>query len=225
MKNLTRVFGIACGALLLVGSARADILYSNGPINGTITAWTINSASTAYQVADSFTLAADSTVTQADLGLWYLTGDTPFSVDWEIVGDPTNQAGTLIASGIGSALSNKDDGPAGITGYELWTSSFAIPSVDLTAGTYWLLLQNAMGTPATGGSPVPEGWWDENDGPSQAWESALGYLTSANNNCTVGPNCSETFDIVGTANAPEPGTFVLGGAGLLLAGILRRRRA
>ena len=64
------------------GSADAgSILYDNGPINGTIDAWTINSG---YSVANSFTLSNSASISGVNFGDWVYPGDTPTQVEYLI---------------------------------------------------------------------------------------------------------------------------------------------
>ena len=77
-------FILAALALLLIGGrqAKADpVLYDNGPINGTVTARTINFS---WSVSDSFTLSSASTLTGVQIGLWVAAGGVPSSVAWSI---------------------------------------------------------------------------------------------------------------------------------------------
>ncbi len=180
--------------------ASATVLYTNGPINGAINAWTINNG---YEVEDLFTLATAATLTGVIFGGWTLPGDVITSVDWGIAAAPSSFA---------------DDGTAAVTtgpyfgqsyGFDLYTYSFSIPPTTLAAGAYYLTLQNAV---ATNGDPA---YWDENDGPSTALEYNAG---------SVGSIGSELFSEISAA-VPEPSTWamvLLGFAGLGLAG---RRRA
>src|ERR1017187_656925 len=62
---------VLCLALAVI-PASAQTLYSNGPINGTTDAWTINFG---YIVSDSFALGTASTVTGFDFGVWEFPGD------------------------------------------------------------------------------------------------------------------------------------------------------
>jgi hypothetical protein len=58
-----------CGVVLAAPPARAaDVLYDNGPVNGTMEAWTIGPYTYGYSVADSFTLLSAETVTGRAIG-------------------------------------------------------------------------------------------------------------------------------------------------------------
>jgi hypothetical protein len=96
-------------------------------------------------------------------------------------------------------------------GFDIYDASFAIPSVSVAAGTYWLQLQNAA---ASGGGST---FWDVSNGPSSAFFDSV-----------VVPIQSESFQILGdvttTDTVPEPGGIPLTGAAItLLYSLLRKR--
>ena len=66
--------GMASLALCLALAAPgwAQVLYDDGPINGTVDAWTINYG---FVVGDTFTLSANSTVGGFNFGVWEFPGD------------------------------------------------------------------------------------------------------------------------------------------------------
>jgi hypothetical protein len=84
-----RIRSFLCGLVaiaVVAGSAvqaKASFVYDNGPINGTITAHSINYG---WQVSDSFSFSNPSVtnLTDAQVGLWVLPGDTPTGVQWSI---------------------------------------------------------------------------------------------------------------------------------------------
>ncbi len=193
----------AAGALVLVllGNTAAQAqVYDNGPINGTVNAWTIN---VSYSVTDSFTISSPTILTGAQIGLWLFPGDAPTSVDWAI---GTSMYGSDVSSGTSSPTNGAPT--FNPSQYALVESTFAING-NVAPGNYWFTIQN-LSMPS--GNP---GYWDENNGPSTANESALGDIKS------------ESFQLYGdAARTPEPGTFaLLGGLGLTGAALLRRRRS
>ena len=223
--------------VLLIVPASAGVLYTNDPLNGYTNdpinggfgspgspgagdAYTINYT---RAVSDSFTLSSAATVTGFDFVSWNSSGDVTTAVDWSI---GTTEGANDLGLGAGAALSNSQYGiVANQYGYNVYTNTATGLSVSLAAGTYWLTLQNAVTAPGT--SAV---YWDENDGPSAAFQNTIplangaGYC--ANGAVIPDPGCtgSETFDIVGNSTVPEPGSLGLLGCGILaLAGLLRRK--
>ena len=203
---------ILCLALAAV-PAFAD--YSNGAINGTTDAWTINFG---YIVSDTFvTGASDTAVTGFMFGTWEFPGDTLSSVDWSITS--AENGGTVYGSGTASGK-NLTDQFISTNQYGYDVDKITVTGLNVAVAgstTYWLNLQNAV---VPSGNPV---YWDENSGvgcggaqcPSLASESAVGTIPGEA--FTVNP-CSEC------GTTPEPSSIMLFGSGILgLAGILRRK--
>ena len=207
-KTLVLILFLAC--LLVSAPAVADdTVYDNGPVNGTVDAWTINFG---YAVTDSFTLGSASTITGFQFGVWAYPGDTPLTVDYSISSSPFGGTPTTAAVTSTFLYSNQ-------YGYDIDLESVFGLGVPLSAGTYWLTLQNAV---TTEGEPL---YWDENSGPSQACESSVGTIPSESfvvldDGCSFGHNSPAC----GPPPTPEPGTFLLlGSAALGIAGLLRRK--
>src|SRR5271165_563842 len=214
MRTRIALLTILCLALAAI-AASAQVLYDNGPINGTTDAWTINFG---FIVSDTFTLSANSTVGGFEFGAWEFPGDVVSSVDWSVT--TAENGGTVLGSGTASGKNLTDtflyENPYGFNVDEITATGL---NVGLSGGTYWLNLQNAM---VPDGDPV---FWDENSGvgcggsdgkgsncPSMASESALGTLFS------------ESFTITGSGTTPEPSSVMLFGSGILgLAGLVRRK--
>jgi PEP-CTERM motif len=94
-------------------------------------------------------------------------------------------------------------------------SSDGMSPVNLSAGTYWLNLDNAT---VNDGDPI---YWDENSGPSSASENSVGTIPSEAFTLFAASSTSTTST---TSTTPEPSSVMLWGSGILgLAGVLRRK--
>src|SRR5271165_2310966 len=216
MRMTIASLAILCLALAAV-PASAQVLYNDGPINGTTDAWTINFG---YVIGDSFTLSANSTVGGFNFGVWEFRGDILTSVDWSITSYPVG--GTVYGSGTASGKDLTDQFiSVNQYGYDIDKITVTGLNVSLASGpTYWLNLQNAM---VPSGFPV---YWDENSGIGCKGDDGMGGgCPSTGKENYEGTIPAESFDINGTGGGttPEPSSFVLFGSGILgLAGVLRR---
>jgi hypothetical protein len=198
----------------VIGFAQVE-LYDNGPTNGTTDGWTINFG---FAVSDSFTLGAASNVSAVAFALWLFPGDVltdaEVSITSEEFGGSTYFDGTVNFTQSG-CVGNQ-------YGYNVCSEQGSFSDVSLGPGSYWLTLQNAN---VANGDPV---YWDENSGPSQASQNAIGTIPSesftvfGNNSttctcCAASPNCG----------IPEPSTISTSVSGALamfgLVGAFRRR--
>ena len=137
MKLRIASLTLLCLALAVI-PASASTLYSNGGLNGTYDAFTINFG---YIVSNNFALSGASTVTGFDFNTWSYPGDTPLAVDWSITG--AENGGTVYGSGAGASLANTVISTNGY-GYQINNDVVSGLNVSLGAGTYWLNLQNAV---------------------------------------------------------------------------------
>jgi hypothetical protein len=209
---------ILCLALAAV-PASAQVLYDDGPINGTTDAWTINYG---YVVGDTFTLSANSTVGGFNFGVWEFPGDVMTSVDWSITSQ--YDGGTVYGSGTANGKNLTDQFISlNQYGYNIDKIMVSNLNVPLSSGTtYWLNLQNAS---VPSGNPV---YWDENSGLGCTGDDGHGGgCPSMASNGGIGTIPAESFDINGTGGGgttPEPSSILLFGSGMLgLAGVLRRK--
>ena len=203
MRRAMVVSAVFALAALVTGRARADLVYSNGPINGTSSAYLIDSSS---RVSDSFTVAGPADLTDAaHVGLWLSPGSTPVSLDWEI---GTTPFGSDVSSGTASVTSTPHNVNA--LGFTVYDASFALTGT-VGVGTYYLTLTNATSSTT---EPV---YWDRNFGPSTAYQNSTSHSIP-----------SESFQLDGTTlmtAVPEPSTLLPAAFGsLALGGYARRRR-
>src|SRR5271157_1703842 len=131
-----------------------QVIYENGPANGTTDAWTINFG---YVVSDSF-VPSNTPVGGFDLYVWEFPGDTMSSLQWSITSAPN--VGTVYGSGTVSGSSLTDTViSTNQYGYDIDKISTTSLNVNITSGsTYWFNVFNAT---VPSGDPV---FWDENSG-------------------------------------------------------------
>jgi hypothetical protein len=222
MRRLTFAL-VVIGLLACAGPALAGVVFDN--ITGTtdnfnVDGWLIANG---YLVADTFTLGSPTTVTGVNFWVWKSTSDPVTSVQWSVISDvglPT--AGTTLYTADASVTDafveqNKYS-------YYIDKITFSTGGISLGAGTYWLELTTAVSTPGN------EIYWDQSDGTNSiAWQGTVGYLANTGSGCggegAPGTSCTESFQVLSAdTTAPEPGSLMLFGSGvLLLAGAWRRK--
>jgi hypothetical protein len=208
---------IACCAIVFSISAAAATIWDNGALSGQVGSRDIGSTAL-IQTWDSFTVSgAPVKINVVTFGAWLDQGDSLLLVNLDIYTQPDNGGSFVFGTLASTAQSNcSTNSLNAFVCDETVDLHGAGPT--LVAGTYWLRLYNG----ATQGGSTTAGW-DINQGtgctspgcPSQAVDK------------TGGPIPSESFTIysdVGLQPAPESGSLVLLGAGVMgLVGAVRRK--
>ena len=190
-----------CCLMLAVAPAMADIIYSNGPYNGTTDAWTINFG---FAVSDSFNGSGCCNIEGLNIVYWDAsTSDLLTTVDMSI--GATSFGGTpQTLTGVTNIFLETNQ-----YGYALYQADYSFAGI-FWSGAGYVTLGNACST--SGCSVSNPIYWDENSGPSSAYENTLGSIPS------------ESFTLTGIEGTPEPSSIMLFGSGILgLAGVLRRK--
>jgi hypothetical protein len=204
--------------MLAVAPVMADTLYSNGPANGTTDAWTINFG---FAVSDSFTVPSGASIEDFHFVYWDASStDLVTTVDMAI--------GSSSFGGTPQTLTDATNTFLGTNqyGYNLYQADYSFATIPWSGAGY-VTLSNACST--SGCSVSNPIYWDENSGPSSAYENSLGSLPSeaftlTGSSCIgcgcvadrSSPNCGPPI--------PEPSNIMLFGSGILgVVGVLRRR--
>jgi hypothetical protein len=208
--NITALCAVAL-CLAAVPAVAQEQIYSNGPINGTTDAWTINNGSV---VSDTF-FVSDVAIQENGLqfGAWVYPGDVVQFGEISITS--SEFGGTTYFDEVVNFTQSGCSGNQFGFNVCTETASFTTP-LNLAYGTYWLNLSN---TYANTDDPV---YWDENSGPSQASINSVGTIPSESF-AILGVNCSST-NCNPPPSVPEPSNVLLFVSGVLgVAGLLRRK--
>jgi len=149
--NVPNTMGAQCPAL--------NTVYNDGPVNGNLQAWTINFT---YVTSDSFTVASSATLDGLCFYAWVYPDDTLQTVEVSITAGENMGTSYFDHTQTFSCALYCTVGPScGLNLTNVYACSTRF-SVSLSAGTYWLNLQNAV-------SVMNEAvYWDQNNGPSMA---------------------------------------------------------
>jgi hypothetical protein len=196
--------------LLAVAPAIADTLYSNGPYNGTTDAWTINFG---FSVSDSFTAPSGSQIQGLNIVYWdSSSSDVLTTVDMAL--------GSTSFGGAPQTLTGVTNTFLGTNqyGYNLFEATYNFATIHWSGAGYMTLSNACTASGCSISTPI---YWDENSGPSTAYENTLGSIPSESFTLTAicgggGPDCGPPV--------PEPSSIMLFGSGILgVVGILRRK--
>lgn len=180
---MSRALGAGTVAFVLVATGFSQTtLYNNGP-DGDIGYYHVNFGSA---VANSFILTQAATVTGARLTLYSVDDSNhPQHLKWTITTEPFGGAvkgsGFVNLSLLGSGYLTKFL-------FYAWEEGFALPNLNLPAGTYYLQIQDVVTQWDTWAF-----WAQSSDGSSQGYYRAV----SQNGAGTVSLVPSETFSVLG----------------------------
>ncbi len=199
-------------ALAAVPAAAQGNVYDNGPLNGEVDSFTINFG---FSVSNSFTVSnGNGNIGGMDFVAWLDPGDVNTSVEIQI----GNQAFGNNLMDMTVALTQSGCFPNDF-GFMVCHESSTFNGPDLSNGTYWVTLSNAVND---AGDPT---YWDQNSGEGCM---SQGCPSQAQND--TGSIPSETFTLTAqgttttTGTTPEPDSLLLFASGFLgVAGILRHR--
>lgn len=221
---LLLVVSILALALVSIGAAKAQVVYSNGDYSTGFGGATITFASQADD------LVVGSSLTFNRIRLWAIDDNLPgllntFSgtLSWFFYEDAGGfPAASIVASGSSSNVAVIDTGVLILNspGYELAQLEFDIPSTTLATGTYWLRLKE-------NGPAVPD------DGTAIYWVFADGVtgFPSVGSSNEVNPTIwgghdadyDFTYELL-NVQAPEPSPIALILSTVITGTVFLRRR-
>ncbi len=173
-------------------------IYENGPINGGFNAWTVNQG---FVVSDAFVVSnGGSNINGFSFGAWLMQGDVLTSAEVSITSSEFGGT-SFFDQSLDFTQSNCYTNDFGFT-ICTETASFSGPT--LSAGTYWVNLQNA--SVPTGNSVL----WDQNSGdncqspgcPSVASENGIGTIPSESFTLSGSPGNSTTTTLLAPSSSP-----------------------
>jgi hypothetical protein len=214
---------LLAAVMLTVAAAYAAPIYTNGAPDTNS-----GNEATGKLQAEDFTLASTTTLTGARF--WAFYWDDPLagflgSVDWAIYSNGSSQPGSSLFSG--TATPNIGAGaPSCCTDPITVMFDFALPNIQLTAGTYWLVLHNG---PVSSATTDQEFFWQTTAANSTATGREQAAPFGGSNWLDTGLEHAFELDGFGSASAegevPEPATLGLTGMALLGLAWCRRKTA
>ncbi|MBI4890277.1 MAG: PEP-CTERM sorting domain-containing protein [Acidobacteria bacterium] len=176
-----------------------------------------------FRTADDFTLAATWNVTSVSFWMLAQPGMFNGSVSYAFYQNSGGAPGSVLDSGtvngVTPVLQNSVPGYI----YSYYTTTFALPApLQLTAGTYWLEVHHGSGLTVVESNNVYWGVVANSVPNGNARQSPVPNPPSGLTTSEMAFSLSG--DRVDVVPVPEPSTYVVSAAGILLFGLLKRRK-
>jgi hypothetical protein len=225
---------LAILCLTLSAPAFAQIIFTTGPINGTVTGFFVTGPNqpnsppppqtpSIQDISDKFVTTSSGGATAVEWGEWSVGAPTSFA--WSLA---TDSSGAFTQNlGNATVAQNSLNSVFLVTnsfGYGVYDVTAHFADIGMPAGTYWLTISNATDAAADGSQA-----WDVNGAAviCNYRQSGTNLLACGSGTTHTTPQSGEgeAFTISGSqATTPEPSSILLLGSGILgLFGILRRK--
>jgi len=191
-RVLSAVFAAALCSIALTAALPAcaqDMLYNNGP-DGDVGYYHVNFGAV---VVNSFVLTRDATVTSVNFTVYDVDdANTPLRVLWRITTQPFG--GQVMGEGFVPLTLLQDPYPTKFQ-FFAWPVGFNTPNISLSAGTYYLQLQDVVTFFDTWAF-----WAQSSGGSSQAYYEPI----AGNGAGGISQVPSEAFAILGQWSSAQP---------------------